>query len=352
MRSFENSVIRRNQRIATATSPAKLYADSTTESWNYDLTQGRLATSTNARRQTKTFSYTPWNEMAAVTYAPPSNSAELPTPNVGFTYDTLGRPQTMTDGIGTTVWSYDNAGRVIKDDGPWANDELAYGYDELSRLNLMLTRRDASNNDEQDYLYDTMGRLSSLKTSRNGLTWNWTYVGWSGNPLTQDAPNGTHTEYSYEGGGTLRRMTRVTNQAAIGGAILSRFSYGYGSAASNQGNIKSLDTRQSQTRQYGNDIETAQYSYDDTSMLIEEAVPSSDPQRPKTDKYYFYDTMGNRIEWGDRDIQSTIQVRTEASYNNLNQLTDANFYRATVEHEIPQLASRSHYSYDGDGNMT
>ena len=40
-------------------------------------------------------------------------------PDVTYSYDSRGRLVSMTDGVGTTVWSYDTLDRVISEDGPF-----------------------------------------------------------------------------------------------------------------------------------------------------------------------------------------------------------------------------------------
>ena len=40
----------------------------------------------------------------------------------------------MLDATGTSGYSYDNAGQLLSEDGPWANDVISYSYTARQRV--------------------------------------------------------------------------------------------------------------------------------------------------------------------------------------------------------------------------
>ena len=270
-------------------------------------------------------------------------------------YDALGRTVSMTDGIGATNWAFDASGRAQSEDGPFANDTVTYGYDSLSRLSGRSVQRDANTADVTNIGYDNLGRLSAVAQTNGawgavngarGATWNWTYQGDTGKPLSKDAPNGTHTDYAYETGNTLQRLIGVSNKASAGGAVLSQFSYAYGST--NAPGFR--DNRVAASKQYGAvaaNAQTTNYGYNQTSMLTGESAPAKTADLPALSQSYAFDAMGNRTQWSD----GVAKTLTNAVYNRLNQLTGTSNYNNTTP-ASPVLLSTSAFGYDGDGNMT
>ncbi|MFN9027283.1 MAG: hypothetical protein ACK5VX_13930, partial [Akkermansiaceae bacterium] len=101
----------------------KTYADGRQETYTYDLS-GRLDKITDAKGQIKTHSYFKDSQLKEIAY---SNS-QIPTAKVSFTYDTIyGRLATMSDGTGSTSYTYHPVGQPgalmpATIDGPLAND--------------------------------------------------------------------------------------------------------------------------------------------------------------------------------------------------------------------------------------
>ena len=325
----------------------KTYADGATEKWNYNGYDGRLVSSVNGRNAQTNYAYDSWSQISGIDYP---NSAD-----VSLNYDALGRTVSMTDGIGTTTWAFDGSGRAQSEDGPFDNDTVTYGYDSLSRLSGRSVQRDANSADVTNIGYDNLGRLSAVAQSNGawgavngarGNTWNWTYQGDTGKPLAKDAPNGTHTDYAYETGNTLQRLIGVSNKASANGAVLSQFSYGYGST--NAPGFR--DNRVAASKQYGAvaaNAQTTNYGYNQTSMLTGESAPAKTADLPALSQSYAFDAMGNRTQWSD----GVAKTLTNAVYNRLNQLTGTSNYNNTTP-SSPVLLSTSAFGYDGDGNMT
>ncbi|MFN5639674.1 MAG: hypothetical protein ACK5AA_09040 [Akkermansiaceae bacterium] len=89
-------------------------------------------------------------------------------PNVSFTYDTIyGRLATMSDGTGSTSYTYHPVGQPgalmpATIDGPLANDIIAFSYDAQSRLKTHSIHGSA--NTTSIDAYDNLGASPSSPT--------------------------------------------------------------------------------------------------------------------------------------------------------------------------------------------
>lgn len=99
---------------------------------------GNVKTSTNARGIVATYTYDALNRVTRISYS--SNGG-----TIDFTYDVglnaLGKLSTMTDGSGTTQWTYNSKGRVASRvqtvSGQIGNLTTQYGYDNGGNLALI-----------------------------------------------------------------------------------------------------------------------------------------------------------------------------------------------------------------------
>jgi RHS repeat-associated protein len=88
---------------------------------------GRMTGSTDAAGRTTTMTYNAAGELVSVAY---SDSA---TAGVSFTYDQAGRKTAMTDGTGTTKYTYDTFGELTKKT-TGAGVAVSYGFDDGGNL--------------------------------------------------------------------------------------------------------------------------------------------------------------------------------------------------------------------------
>jgi YD repeat-containing protein len=108
----------------------------------YDPMSGRLQLTTDPKQQVTTYAYGIDDTMTSIAYT----NAAVATPTVTMTYDpNYPRPAAMTDGIGTTTYTYvspgtQGAGQPATVDGSLTNDTLSYTYDELGRERAGLVR--------------------------------------------------------------------------------------------------------------------------------------------------------------------------------------------------------------------
>jgi RHS repeat-associated protein len=97
----------------------------------YDLA-GNTTIITDAKGLTTTYGYNNAYELTGVTY----HDSGV-TPNVSYLYDNLGRRTVMTDGTGTSRYSYDSLNRLISYQNG-SSTTMGYGYDLASRLTSII----------------------------------------------------------------------------------------------------------------------------------------------------------------------------------------------------------------------
>ena len=212
---------------------------------------GRLTTTTDAAGRTTTLGHDAAGQPSAVSYS------DGVTPGVRYTYDPDGRRATMTDGSGTSSWSYDAFGEVTrhvqgsgaattyayddngnrtgigypgttaksvtqvfdKSDRPtsvtdWNGKATGFGYDAANQL----TTATYPNGDVVTNAFDPAGQLSTLKVAAGGTTLASMTYGrdGAGQPLTMTPtglPGGAQT-YTYTDREQLKSSTTGTSTAA------------------------------------------------------------------------------------------------------------------------------------------
>ena len=262
---------------------SKTYADGKGLTYTY-TDDGKLATRTNARGIVTTYAYDDWGQLLAVDYSDE-------TPAVAYVYDAMGRQTQVTDGAGTTTFTYNVFGDVISETNI---KTLTRHYDVFGRDIGYSVDGDR----KATIVYDPVtGRLAGI----DGFVWE--YLPGSNLKSKLTYPNGATAEWAYEPHRDL--LTQVKNTAA--GQVLSQFDY-----------INDLLGRRITIAKSGNgrDTITEAYTYDTRGQLIF-----------GQGLCYVYDDIGNRI---------TAEGKTYTA-NNLNQYTQ-------IDDFTPQ--------YDVDGNQT
>lgn len=302
---------------------SKNFADGKTVSFGYETTTSRLKTVTDAKGQVANYTYYADNSLAAVTYTDTAGTPLSPaTPGVTYGYDAIyPRPTSMTDGVGTTSYTYNpfstyvvgaaipatlGAGRLVTNDGPLANDTIAYTYDALGR---QLSRSINGSANSTTVHYDSLGRVD---TTTNALgTFNLGYVGVTGRLDQVDYPNGQRTNYAYHPntastgtGNGDQRLQQIQNLKS-GGANLSTFGYTYDSV----GQIETWSRQNDAAAAL-----TSSFKYDSAGQLVSAVMPVS--ATVAKNYTYGYDLAGNRTQ---EQIDSGV---TTAVHNKLNQLTN------------------------------
>jgi len=249
--------------------------------YQYDAAGNRTSV-TDAKGQTTKYEYDNLNRLVKITN--PDSST------IAYVYDSLGRRTSLTDSFGTTTYTYDKLGRLLKVDGPLAKDTLTYTYDVVGNR-LTLVDPDAKTT---KYAYDALNRIISITDPQSKVT---TYAfDTTGNLVTLTYPNGTKAVYAYD---ILNHLTKLTNQkSAAPSTKLSEYTYTY-----------DLAGRKTKAALLDGSIIT--YAYDVIGQLIQETSTSTAAPYSIT---YTYDPAGNRtrkiIDNGDYSY----------FYNSLNQL--------------------------------
>jgi RHS repeat-associated protein len=183
----------------------KTYADGTTSTRTYQNTIGRLASITDALGQVKSFSYTPDNRIAGITY----QNAANPTPGVSYTYDPyFPRVATMTDGYGTTKYTYVAPGQlgalsVASETGPAPNANVSYKWDPLGRVVFR-----SVGGDPETFTYDALSRAITHGDDIGEFT--MTYLGETGQ-ITNLQGASVGTTWTYDTNTNDRRLTSIGN---------------------------------------------------------------------------------------------------------------------------------------------
>lgn len=323
---------------------AKIYADGSRITYDYEPLSGRLAKITDEKQQKKLRAYNLDDTLAGLSYV----DAEHPTPNVTFAYDAdYRRIKTMVDGIGTTTYAYHpiapgtlGAGRLASTDGPLPSSLLTYSYDELGR-NVGY----AINGVGETRTFDPLGRVL---TAVNPLgTFGYTYVGATGRMDQVTYPSGMTCQYNYyQLNGDFRLKDIIHNLP--GNTLLSRHSYDYNAV----GNI----TRWTQISPQANLRRSWVCGYDTSDQLT--SVISQDPDTfsvlPTGHFDYTYDPSGNRL------TEAVDGISTVSTYNSLNQLFSIsnslsqqtfewNAEDQLVGINFAETGRRSEFEYDGVG---
>jgi len=257
---------------------AKQYANGTATSIAYENALSRVATITDALYQTTDYTYNSDGTTATISYG-----AHLPTASVSFTYDPIyPRLLSMTDGIGTTTYSYYpvsvspalGANLLQSTTTPIAgasgSDVLAYSYDALNRI-----VRFTVNGIAQSTGFDALGRVTS---SSNPLdTFAYAYADGTARVTgisSNSGPTAAMTYYGPTGDELLEQKNIATHS---GGTSLAQFGYTYNA----DDNVKTFTVS-------APSAQTTTYSYDAANRLLSGLITGSTPQYA-----YGYDPASN-----------------------------------------------------------
>jgi RHS repeat-associated protein len=224
------------------------------------------------------------------------------SPSIVYQYDDLKRLTNMTDGIGTTAFTWTDGNQLASEDGPWANDTVSYTYSGRQRVSMSLQQPNA-NAWVQSYTYDDFGRLGTT-TCPAGSFMYYYGNGTGSQPLDQpyqlDLPNGTHIAKTFDDLGRL--VTTALKNSSW--AVLNSHSYEY-----NQGHQR--------TRQTFTAANYVDYTYDNIGQLKTATGTESDGTTRRLNEQfgYGYDAGWNLSYRTNNDLTENFSV------NNLNELT-------------------------------
>ena len=269
----------------------KTYPDASTEQYTYHALGGIL-TATNRSGTVTTYTYDDHGNRLT------RDISGLPM--VTLTYDDWDRVDTMADGIGTTDYTFDDLGRPTQIDGPWANDTVAYTYQDALRK---VTR--SINGVAETSTLDNLGRLASLNNPLGNIT--YAYVGNTARLQTITLPNGMTTDFDYH---TVQDdvLLKTINNKAPGGEIISKFDYTYN-------NLNQIATW-TRTLGAGATPSVLNLVYNTRNWLQSAKLTENGSQ---TDSWHYtYDKAGNRLS-----KQRGLNVLS-GQFNVLNQMSSFN----------------------------
>jgi RHS repeat-associated protein len=305
---------------------AKQFANGTSLNIAYENSLSRVATVTDALSQTKDLTYNADNTTATISY-----SANQTTPNVSFTYDPVyPRPTSMTDGVGTTAYSYYPVSSspslganqlqsvTIPIAGTSSTDTVVYGYDALNRV-----VGTTINGITQSIGFDALGRETSASNPLDSFTYSYS----DGTPRvtggsSNSGPTAALTYFGPTGDELLEQLNVTTHS---GGTSLAQFGYTYNA----DDNVKTLVVSSPSAQ-------TTTYAYDTANRLVSALIGSGSPQY-----VYGYDHASNLTS-------ITPNGATESfAYTNTNAITSGSY----DANGSPTSLTGKSYKWDGENRL-
>jgi RHS repeat-associated protein len=184
-------------------------ADPLGNTWTYTFDAvGNRTSVTDANLAVTQYVYDAANRLTDIDYPDPD-------PDVAFTYDNSGRRLTMTDGAGTTTWTYDPLNRPTAVQDPF-NAIVGYGYDAVgNRTSLTYPGGSLVN-----YTYDNANRLTTVTSDQLSVA-SYQYDD-ADRLMSIERPNNVNTTYTYDDANHLTALTH-----ALGIQPLASYQYSY-----------------------------------------------------------------------------------------------------------------------------
>lgn len=224
------TIVDANNHVTTFTYDAlnRLFqeADPLGNTWQYGYDAvGNRVSVYDANNILTTYAFDAANQLTDIDY--PGTSED-----VSFTYDAAGRRASMTDGLGTTTWAYDDLNRPTAINDPFGAI-VGYSYDSAGNR-TGLTYPDGK---VVSYVYDPANRLTDV-TDWNDQTTQYTYDP-LGRLVSVLRPNGVESAYTYDAAGRLLALQHTTVEAT-----LSSFRYTYDNVGNRTQAIETTPTGQ------------------------------------------------------------------------------------------------------------
>ncbi len=272
------------------------------ESYTYD-SLSRVATHTDGKGQKTTYAYDALDQVTSITYHDGSK--------ISYAYDKNGNVSSMADNTGTTSFAYDTLNRLTKETLPNATSNT-YTYDNASNLLSF-----ADGGGTVKYAYNQLNLLATVTEPSGAQT---TFVYDTDDLRTQtNYPNGVSMYLTYD---AANRLTRVTGKKPASGTVLTDLSYEWKNALGADSGLRHAVTDKDGNR--------TSYSYDALNRLTK-AEERNSAGMLLNSYAYAYDASSNRSS------QTVNGVGTTYTHNGADQLT---------------AAGSVTYSYDGNGNET
>jgi RHS repeat-associated protein len=324
--------------------------------WHYDEATGLLVAKEDANNKAVSYSYTVANQLQtrtwaredgagplSTTYIYDLNTAELKaidysdtTVDVHFSYDRLGRQETVSDALGTRTFGCNDFLQPEIETITGLYDKIiTRKYDNFGRASGFTVGAEY----DTTYGFDAAsGRLASVSWDVGGLTGSTTYGYLPQSNLLKTATfsNGQATTYGYELNRNLK--TQVKNE--FNSNLISQYDYSY-DVIGRRENVKNSG---SVFAANGFNI----YGYNDRNELTASNrylgmdVANTNQLVNNEERGYIYDNIGNRKQATDWDVTNDVKMQLTYTANQLNQ-----YDLIISDNGQPDQAP----VYDDDGNM-
>jgi RHS repeat-associated protein len=268
----------------------KQYADGSSVSYGYD-TKGNLTSVTDATG-TIAMEYDVANQLTKINY--PTGRSLTYTYNadgqrtklvsqdgytVNYSYDTVGRLKTLTDGTGQSIisYDYDSAGRLTKETNG-NGTYTTYQYDLQSQLTQLINyKADNTVNSKFEYAYDNLGRRTSMTTLEGIFQYGYDATGQLTSVVT---PTNRTINYQYDAAGNRIGVTDNGTTTNYNTNNLNQYT--------NVGNALYTYDKDGNLISKTQGGQTSTYTYDVENRLTKVVTPQGTWE-------YQYDGLGNRV---------------------------------------------------------
>jgi RHS repeat-associated protein len=312
-----------NHDLTSITPPSGTSLGSRASTWDGF---GRLATATDGRGNTSTYTYDDADRITKI------HSSASGMTDVDYTYDALNRATLRVDASGTTTYTYDDLNHPTSVVNTAGGGTVSYSYDLAGALATQTTGAGTTT-----YTYDNTHLLTSMSYPQSGGT-NTTYFANDANGRRTDTwlqSNSAHTawtahtQFSYDSAGRVKTVMAENGPATSPTVTMNEtLCYAAGSTPPSCPTTATADRANIAWLSDSVTGETSKYTYNADNRLSGVTVTGGGNPRTYT---YGYDAAGNRTSSSVTGTSPTSQTLT---YNAANQITSTG------------------YSYDGAGNLT
>jgi RHS repeat-associated protein len=282
----------------------------------YDA-DGRLTNRWSKAKGSTVYRYDPVGNLTNIAYSASGS--------VTLGYDAMNRRSSMLDSVGTTVYSYDAAGQLLTENGPFDSDTVTNTYSNRRRVGLLLQQ--PSGSWTNGFGWDGAGRLTNVISPAG--TFGYAYdVLRKRLPASIALANGSHITNNYD---SVARLL-AGHLRAGGGSLLDKHEYLYNLAGQ----------RTNETRL---DASSVDYRYDGVGQLV-----VADSSVNAEDRGYLYDTAWNLSRRTNNGATATFSV------NGLNELTNGSAL-GPMEYDANgnptnRAAAAMSYEYDDENRLS
>jgi RHS repeat-associated protein len=316
--------------------------------WVYDEPSGLLTSKVDAAGKAVTYTYQPEGKLATRTWARDNGAVvttynynnatgELlnidyadTTPDVSFTYDRLGRQETITDAVGTRTFAYNENLQLESETISGLYDRVITRAYETTGIKGRPIGFDLGADYAVDYDYDDYSRLNVVGFAANGVqdVAEYSYLANSNLLSGMTTGIGQNTTYTYE----PKRNVKTSVENRFDGSLISRYDYAYDNLGRRTSVLNSgaaFATNAFNLYDYNSRNELTESKRYRGSNISDTGIPVNEEYRS-----YDYDSIGNRE---DATVGTTSQTYAT---NQLNQYTSID-----IAGEVDEPV------YDDDGNL-